>query len=728
MFNKSICLSISLPTLLLAFSSLYCSAEVVEDTWFKVLLVEKGHEGGVHVGHVRLQKVTVDTADGVLHEASGEMKFTTSDSGVPTETVSRFKSVCNAAGHIISEEVKELVNGSLVSRFEVHISDGTMSFSRESLQDGKKAGERALPGPLMNTEALQEELFEKTDTEGGQVTLYTTPGDGEDLENAPLEITLTYLGVSNQNVNGRTVPLKGYQLKQGNDTWRTYVDLDNKTQLTVLDIPETEGVQFRVVRASKEEATEIRTALDDWRLVDAMNLLTSHYYTVTATQRFDYVDSSVLNNFQYAEFPVELVEMARNLKRLCKQGRIAMEEENLVDDAHTRRQNMIAMRFGAKACRALAMEDPVSLVFGAAGAVNELGSANEERKRQMAKVYRQYENALSNYIFDLRKLQDKLQKEYDLPGNTLISFEALDRMHEASQIEDAGQRLSKLRLLGEKFPYYAPLHKAIASNLFYAEGQFDDEEFLRELGIAYDYRNTLLKVDPTAVNALQLAGTFFCLKAWHADPSVHAECAEMLYALAQQGMALDKSIPEFYLFRGVAGVLKAPYEVSEQPVQDLLDSSSAVDDLYLQQMRWLWTAVYMGCNNEPFSDEHYAKALEQLFSLGYADIKGFVRSAGLERTMARTQVLASAVEVKWSWSVTSDFWSKNDIKLKNESAFPLTNVRLKGTLKEEGRTERFEVSCGHIPAGKIHTWKNEVRISGDEGKAVLECDQELDRH
>lgn len=87
---------------------------------------------------------------------------------------------------------------------------------------------------------------------------------------------------------------------------------------------------------------------------------------------------------------------------------------------------------------------------------------------------------------------------------------------------------------------------------------------------------------------------------------------------------------------------------------------------------------------------------------------------------------AELLTPKWSWYVTDD-WLWDDVVLKNDSLFPLSNIKLSVTLKKGGYQETLTLNCDYLGPGEKMTWGDIV--NGCEGtwdkesNATLSCDQ-----
>lgn len=87
---------------------------------------------------------------------------------------------------------------------------------------------------------------------------------------------------------------------------------------------------------------------------------------------------------------------------------------------------------------------------------------------------------------------------------------------------------------------------------------------------------------------------------------------------------------------------------------------------------------------------------------------------------------AELVRPKWSWSVTDD-WLWDDVILRNDSSFALSNITLSVTLKKGGGQKALKLTCENLAPGETKTWVDIV--DGPEGTwdnsstASLSCDQ-----
>jgi hypothetical protein len=87
---------------------------------------------------------------------------------------------------------------------------------------------------------------------------------------------------------------------------------------------------------------------------------------------------------------------------------------------------------------------------------------------------------------------------------------------------------------------------------------------------------------------------------------------------------------------------------------------------------------------------------------------------------------AQLVTPKWSWRVTDD-WLWDDVILKNESLFPLSNITLSVTLNKGRGQKNLKLTCEYLAPGDSKKWVDIV--DGAEGTwdnsstASLTCDQ-----
>ncbi len=70
---------------------------------------------------------------------------------------------------------------------------------------------------------------------------------------------------------------------------------------------------------------------------------------------------------------------------------------------------------------------------------------------------------------------------------------------------------------------------------------------------------------------------------------------------------------------------------------------------------------------------------------------------------------------------------RDDVVLRNDSPYPLTNVRFAVTLRKGGKTTNLDLKCDLIKPGETQKWTDVVGgVEGkwdDSSKAELSCDQ-----
>lgn len=118
--------------------------------------------------------------------------------------------------------------------------------------------------------------------------------------------------------------------------------------------------------------------------------------------------------------------------------------------------------------------------------------------------------------------------------------------------------------------------------------------------------------------------------------------------------------------------------------------------------------------------------LEGAITWGMLDIATINRDPRLARLRAAAPgQVKMLTEVKATWSITWGTFN-DDIVLKNESQFPLTNVELQYELKQDARPWNGKLMAVHIAPGQSHVWRNEISVPGrrlTSKTATLGCDQ-----
>ena len=95
--------------------------------------------------------------------------------------------------------------------------------------------------------------------------------------------------------------------------------------------------------------------------------------------------------------------------------------------------------------------------------------------------------------------------------------------------------------------------------------------------------------------------------------------------------------------------------------------------------------------------------------------------------MMRPDDFKKLTTTQWSWGINWDFFSGDTIRLTNNSAFPLTGVRL--TVSRSGSscncTYKNTFSTDSIPPGGVAEWKTNItcRTAGAAENGGLVCDQ-----
>ena len=80
---------------------------------------------------------------------------------------------------------------------------------------------------------------------------------------------------------------------------------------------------------------------------------------------------------------------------------------------------------------------------------------------------------------------------------------------------------------------------------------------------------------------------------------------------------------------------------------------------------------------------------------------------------------------QWSWDVVYGFFD-DDVRLKNDSTYPLTNIRLSIKLQQDAQKWDRNLEVSLLQPGETYVWENVVSIPGSRlsnGEAILSCDQ-----
>jgi hypothetical protein len=118
--------------------------------------------------------------------------------------------------------------------------------------------------------------------------------------------------------------------------------------------------------------------------------------------------------------------------------------------------------------------------------------------------------------------------------------------------------------------------------------------------------------------------------------------------------------------------------------------------------------------------------LERALQRGFWNINHAKKDPDLEAMrLAKAAEFAALSRVQTEWSVN---WGilNDDILLKNNSKFPITNVVLDVRLEQDGRAWTPQLKVDVIGAGETKTWVNAVSIPGGRvtsSKATVSCDQ-----
>jgi hypothetical protein len=702
-------------------------AGIEEDNWYKVSVSAEGER--VDVGHMHGVVTSVEARAGKVWEARSVLVVVVpaEKGGPPSRMQITTVETSDDAGHILSQNTETKVNGNVELREFFRVDGAKLTYEITDLETGKRTGTHTMPGRPMSYRVIIPQLLKEKGKTGDTLAVIELPS-ADTVENPDFTAEYRNEGVTTVEVKGKPIRLRKFSFKGG---WLgdLYLDIDGNMQMMVMTV---EGMLLTLTRTTEEDAKILwqdqqEDAEVQVRVVDALNLLISFYSVLETSMRFDYIDSAIINNVRHDQFPPELEDILKRLMHLCEQGRIALDSEGLVHDEHARKANSIAIRCGAKVGAALAMEDPVGLLFAVVGGFHDAQRADDGRTRKVRAIYQQFEHRMKVDKYELSVLRDKLQKQYEIPDGYIVSFEALGEIRAASLVNDPEARIRRLSLLAEKHPAYGPLRLAIATSMFHGMAEVNTQQFGACMDVACESRNAVLKVDPTAVNALQFLGSFVMLNAW-VEPKTYGDltkAGEALTSVAQAGLELDPTIPEFYLFQGVADIMKSPVRVSDDS-WNLIIKGQDVQDETIQQLRCLWALAYAGGRDDVWSDNKYKAVIDALFRLGFADGASLRRSAGLKRTAARDRILRQKLTPAWDWSVTDDLWW-DDVKLTNKSPFALTDVVLTVTLRKGKAEKTLKLTSNHLASGGTKTWEDVVDgVSGtwdDASRANLSCGQ-----
>jgi len=188
------------------------------------------------------------------------------------------------------------------------------------------------------------------------------------------------------------------------------------------------------------------------------------------------------------------------------------------------------------------------------------------------------------------------------------------------------------------------------------------------------------------------------------DQSKHAEAGESI-SLAIRMFAKDD---DAYITRA-----RLAY-ITGKVAEGIRDTRAAIN----LQPRNNWYRVFKAFGHAFEKDSvNCIASLKEAYGLGWHDVD-YIRAQDAFKAFQGNPEFDRLTTVKWSWNSTTGLLA-GDVYLRNESPFPITNVKLK--IMGSGQQPVLEAT--HIGPGQQMHWQWVDNTAADAQKASLGCDQ-----
>jgi len=293
------------------------------------------------------------------------------------------------------------------------------------------------------------------------------------------------------------------------------------------------------------------------------------------------------------------------------------------------------------------------------------------------------------------------------------NFKALAR--EADRQAQLRPRDPFIRLARDLYEGYANLgDPAVLAHV--SEDSYKAEELIPPDAAYDDYR--LDAVSQSAMLAQQARDVEVCDRG--GDPAASSAISRFALSLWSLvlGMQPDDPTGWIRMRHAMAALMDGDVRRARREAEDVLPLLK--DDSLFQY----WYACILSRDSDW---EHALRSLASALSAGAVqpnEVRGYPVLKPLWEN--KPQEFAKLVVPQWSWSVTDD-WVWDDVILKNDSLYPLTNIRFVLTLQKGDKSETLDLKCDAIKPGEVHKWTDVVK--GVEGvwdktsKSDLACDQ-----
>lgn len=713
---------------ILLFLTSHLVAAEPHEAWFTVTWSDGTNSSPV--GYAQITEVVGDSVLTITEEYVVEFP---DKEGTPIASTLKGKTTCNTSHEIQSATTSYAVNGNTERQLTLEFKNGAYHYELKTLE-GRERGTYKDSSPILYESS---HFFRKRDLRSGNSMKYRSHPPFDDIKNVP-DVTLTYHGVSNTTLHSKAVRLRHYST----DDEDFYLNIDGRFARfeMILEEGDDETPQTRLIcelaekaealaHKTKKQQPAIEVADERLAVVDSLNLLFSYYYFIRTTKRFDYVDSSIRNNIDYARVPDNIEPYFDRLTRLCQQGHIALRAEGLAHEEDARRKQAIGAKAGFAAGMSLAAEDPVGLILALGRGVDQFLKADAETQKKVDAVYLQFNHAIRSDEFDLVKLASVLAKEHNINDGYVVFPDDIKTIIETSKIVDLPTRQRRLASLAEKYRRFPHIEFRLAQGMLFEQDQLDPTVFTRLIESVRSKTSTIAKADPVLINAYQLAGEHLLINAAN-SPNDIRQYGTHLKSVADAALKAKPNHPEFCLFRGVSSYLLNGF--SAEGWEDIAVRSTDIDNRVGQRLRWLWGSMIQGTEADRFTDAQYRDSLKTLFRWGWTDIDRLRKITALPRTKSREAVFKQLIQPTFTYRIVYGVFN-DDIVIKNTCGFDATNVKVSGHFMKNGKKYPFNFSVAYLPAGKEFKAVDIVSIQGGSNQSpidskvfVVECDQDLD--
>ena len=415
--------------------------------------------------------------------------------------------------------------------------------------------------------------------------------------------------------------------------------------------------------------------------IDSAQMLTECLYVIQKTGRFDIAEKQILSNAKIGKIPPELKNISKRIIDTCQQGRILLQSEKAINEEFEAELTGIGIKAGSRLGTALAMEDPVSAIWAVYEGASAFSRATAKNDQRISAVLQQLDYRIKSDMYDLRNCITENAEKYDVDATRIISFEVLEELERL--LPKFSKNPDSILAFMNRYPYYTKLQyyaiKHGASNLV---NIFDT---------LISSKNSILDIDQDRLNACADIGNRIIWNLIKNGTQMKQEdrldyLNGLIFATRYGLENGGHSCSVFYFMRGVANSFALYYDLKpmsgDNIWNDLLYEEKLDQGEYMNYQS-IWCASLLACpaidlnSSKEESLITYLKAALKVWKPAY-----IMNNSPFCRSETAQAVYKDLLKVKFEcdiiWGIFND-----DIILKNNSPFPLTDVVLSVTLSKK---------------------------------------------